>query len=93
MGAQTIIFGGKRVHFDADPLADSQLDGYMSTEAETEVWDFETGESRIVAPTLSQEDSFGLAIYFVDDAKFCEGQASSIPTWVGGGMNPNAIEW
>ena len=86
MGSQVIIFGGFAT-YDGDS-------GFTET-IETEVWDFETGEKRLISPALSQYDNPQVALYFVDDAKFCEvsGETPGVPTWIGGGMNPSAIEW
>ena len=64
MGTQMIIFGGLRSHDVEEGPTDT-------TDIETEVLDFETGESRAIAPLLSQHKfSYGIALYFVDDAKF-----------------------
>ena len=84
MGSQVIIFGGFATY-----------NGDFGPTIETEVWDFETGEKRLISPALSQYDHSQVALYFVDDAKFCEvsGETPGVPTWIGGGMNPSAIEW
>ena len=78
MGTQIIIFGGLRSQDGEEGPTDT-------TGIETEVLDFETGESRTIAPLLSQDKfSHGIALYFVDNAKFCviedTDQTSSVPT-------------
>ena len=74
MGTQMIIFGGLRSHDVEEGPTDT-------TGIETEVLDFETGESRTIAPLLSQDKfSFGMAMYFVDDAKYCEFEEQA-QTW------------
>ena len=61
MGSQVIIFGGFATY-----------DGHFGPTIETEVWDFEAGQSETIAPMLSQEQySQGIALYFVDEANFC----------------------
>ena len=63
MGSQVITFGGFAT-YDGDS-------GFTET-IETEVWDFEAGQSEMIAPMLSQEQySQGIALYFVDEANFC----------------------
>ena len=74
MGTQMIIFGGLRSHDVEEGPTDT-------TGIETEVLDFETGESRAIAPLLSQDKfSYGIALYFVDDAKYCEFEEQA-QTW------------
>ena len=62
MGSQVIIFGGFAT-YDGDS-------GFTET-IETEVWDFETKKIETIAPMLSQEKYFGIALYFVDGPEFC----------------------
>ena len=65
LGTETIIFGGMRFY-------GKDLEEDSSDTIETEVWDFETGESWTIAPMLSQEQySQGIALYFVDNPEFC----------------------
>ena len=58
---------------------------------ETEVWDFEAGESMTTEPTLSQEKySEGFALYFIDNPEFCLqeiDQTLGVPV-LPSGMNP-----
>ena len=71
MGTQMIIFGGLR-------SSDVEEGPTETTGIETEVWNLETGESKMIVPSLSQDKySLGIALYFVDNAKFCQAPASS----------------
>ena len=71
MGTQTIIFGGVRF-YGRDTEEDSREEPRPIDTIETEVWDFEAGQSETIAPMLSQEQySQGIALYFVDEANFC----------------------
>ena len=80
MGTQIIIFGGLKSddvvyyhHVEEGPTD--------TTDIETEVWNLETGESKMIVPSLSQAKySLGIALYFVDNAKFCQAPASSDTT-------------
>ena len=62
MGSQIIIIGGIK--------SNSEDSGSTDT-IETEVWDFETKKIETIAPMLSQEKYFGIALYFVDGPEFC----------------------
>ena len=73
MGSQIIIFGGISF-YDEDTGSKDTI--------ETEVWDFETKKIETIAPMLSQEKYFGIALYFVDDPEFCVEKSDKTPQFM-----------